>query len=75
MSAASACLTPGAVGADLATVPGGSAKSLSIEHPTGEMTVVGHVEGGSVIRAEVLRTARKLMDGLVFPAEPAHAAE
>lgn len=75
VSAASACLTPGAVGADLATVPEGSAKSLSIEHPTGEMTVVGHVEGGLVTRAEVLRTARKLMDGLVFPAEPARAAE
>ena len=75
VSAASACLTPGAVGADLAAVPDGSAKSLSIEHPTGEMTVVVHVEGGSVVRAEVLRTARKLMDGLVFPAGPAHATE
>lgn len=75
VSAASACLTRGAVGADLAAVPDGSAKSISIEHPTGEMTVVGHVEGGTVVRAEVLRTARKLMDGLVFPAEPAHATE
>ena len=75
VSAASACLTQGAVGADIATVPDGAAKSLSIEHPTGEMTVVGHVEEGTVVRAEVLRTARKLMDGVVFPAEPANAAE
>lgn len=75
VSTATACLTRGAVGADLATVPDGSAKSLGIEHPTGEMTVVGHVAGGTVVRAEVLRTARKLMDGLVFPAEPANAAE
>ena len=75
VSAASACLTRGAVGADLAAVPDGSAKSLSIEHPTGEMTVVGHVKGGAVVLAEVLRTARKLMDGLVFPAESAHATD
>ena len=75
VSAASACLMQGAVGADLAAVPEGSAKSLSIEHPSGEMTVVGHVAGGTVTRAEVLRTARKLMDGLVFPAQPADTAE
>ena len=39
-----------------------------IEHPTGEMTVVGHVDAaGNLGRVEVLRTARKLMDGTVFP--------
>ncbi len=70
VSVATACLTPGAVGHDLAVIPGGDPRVLSVEHPTGEMTVVGHVEGGSVTRAEVLRTARKLMDGLVFPADP-----
>ncbi len=67
VSVATACLTPGAVGSDLAAVPEGQVKSLSIEHPSGEMTVAGHVEDGSVVRAEVLRTARKLMDGAVFP--------
>ncbi|ASP22157.1 4-oxalomesaconate tautomerase [Antarctobacter heliothermus] len=69
VSVATACLTPGAVGQDLAVIPEGTAKPLSIEHPTGEMTVVGHVEAGVVTRAEVLRTARKLMDGTVFPRE------
>lgn len=69
VSVATACLTPGAVGQDLAVIPEGAAKPLSIEHPTGEMTVVGHVEAGVVTRAEVLRTARKLMDGTVFPRE------
>lgn len=68
VSVATACLTPGAVGAELAVVPGGAQKSLSIEHPTGEMTVLATMDGaGGVARAEVLRTARKLFDGLVFP--------
>lgn len=69
VSVATACLTKGAVGSDLALIPDGSEKALSIEHPSGEMTVVGHLdENGAVHRAEVLRTARKLMDGQVFPA-------
>ena len=64
---ATACLTDGAVGSDLAIVPDGAEKHLQIEHPTGEMTVVGHVDpDGMVSRAEVLRTARKLFDGTVF---------
>ena len=69
VSVATACLTPGAVGHDLAAVPAGAQKLLSIEHPIGEMTVVGHVDAdGGLSRAEVLRTARKLLDGTVFPA-------
>jgi 4-oxalomesaconate tautomerase len=68
VSVATACLTPGAVGHDMAIVPESDLKPLSIEHPNGEMTVVGLVENGQVVRAEVLRTARKLMDGTVFPA-------
>ncbi len=67
VSVATACLTPGAVGHKLAVLPRGEAKALSVEHPTGEMTVLGHVEDGVVTRTEVLRTARKLMDGTVFP--------
>lgn len=67
VSVATACLTPGAVGNDLAVLPDGNPKALSIEHPTGEMTVVGHLDAsGTVTRAEVLRTARKLFDGTVF---------
>lgn len=68
VSVATACLTKGAVGEDLAVIEEGSVKSLSIEHPTGEMTVIGHLDAkGIVARAEVVRTARKLMDGVVFP--------
>ncbi len=73
VSVATACLSEGAVGFDIAHVPAGTVRSVSVEHPTGEMTVVGHIEAGAVTRAEVLRTARKIMDGVVFPAEP-HAA-
>ncbi|MBW4982464.1 4-oxalomesaconate tautomerase [Mameliella sp. CS4] len=69
VSVATACLTEGAVGHDLSVLPKGDPKALSVEHPTGEMTVVGHLENGEVVRAEVLRTARKLMDGIVFPKE------
>ncbi|MDU8909757.1 4-oxalomesaconate tautomerase [Aestuariicoccus sp. MJ-SS9] len=75
VSVATACLTPGAVGHDLAQIPEGDAKPLSVEHPTGEMTVVGSVEGTTVTRAEVLRTARKLMDGTVFPADPVQSLQ
>ena len=68
VSIATACLTPGAVAADVAMVPDGPEKLLSVEHPTGEMTVVAHTDAdGQVTRAEVLRTARKLMDGVVYP--------
>lgn len=68
VSVATACLIEGAVGSDLAVVPEGASKALSIEHPTGEMTVIGHVDAaGTVARTEVLRTARKLFDGTVFP--------
>jgi len=73
VSVATACLSEGAVGNDLAVLPEGAVKALSVEHPTGEMTVVGHLEGGTVARAEVLRTARKLMDGVVFPVPHAPA--
>lgn len=73
VSVATACLIPGAVGADMAVVPDGAQKALSIEHPTGEMTVIAHVEDGEVVRTEVLRTARKIFDGTVFPV-PAEAA-
>ena len=45
----------------------GNTRTLSIEHPTGEMTVVAELDdGGVVVEAAILRTARKLMDGEVF---------
>ena len=53
--------------AEVAAVPEGSRKLLSVEHPTGEMSCVLEVnDAGEVVSAALLRTARKLMDGVVF---------
>jgi len=67
VSVATACLLPGGPTMELATVPAGAGKTLSVEHPTGEMTIIVTTgQGGSVEKAAVLRTARKLFDGIVF---------
>lgn len=67
VSVATACLTKGAVGSKLTNIMPGVVKSFSVEHPTGEMSVVPHQDAnGMVERAEVVRTARKLMDGYAF---------
>jgi 4-oxalomesaconate tautomerase len=67
VSVATACLIEGSPAAEVAVVPEGARKTLSVEHPTGEMSCVLEVnEAGEVISAALLRTARKLMDGIVF---------
>jgi len=67
VSVATACLIPGSPAAEVAVVPDGSRKTLSVEHPTGEMSCVLEVnDAGEVVSAALLRTARKLMDGVVF---------
>lgn len=67
VSVATACLLPGSPAAELANAGEGARRSLSIEHPTGEMTVVATLDAeGSVKSAAILRTARKLFDGEVF---------
>lgn len=67
VSVATACALKGSPAAALAIVPEGRRKSLSIEHPTGEMTVVLDTDAeGNVARAAILRTARKLFDGVIF---------
>ena len=67
VTAATACLVEGSPAAEVADIPDGSTKSLSIEHPSGEMTCVMKVDdSGAVTSAALLRTARKLMDGTVY---------
>ncbi len=67
VSVASACLLPEGPAARLANVPQGERKALSIEHPTGEFTVIASLDAkGGLASAGVLRTARKLFDGVVF---------
>lgn len=65
VSVATACLLPAGPAAALAKVPSGTGKTLSIEHPSGEMSVLATMAGENVKSVAVLRTARKLFD-LVF---------
>ena len=67
VSVATACLLPGSPAAALADLPPDNPKTLAIEHPSGETSVIAALAGdGSVASAAVLRTANKLMDGTVF---------
>ena len=67
VSVATACLVEGSPAAEVAYIPPGSRKTLSVEHPTGEKSCVHETdEAGEVQSAALLRTARKLMDGTVF---------
>jgi 4-oxalomesaconate tautomerase len=67
VSVATACLLSEGPAAELAMLPEGREKSLSVEHPTGEMTVVATLDAdGNLLKAAILRTARKLFDGMLF---------
>jgi 4-oxalomesaconate tautomerase len=70
VSVGTAVRVPGAVGSDLAVVTPGSNR-LSIEHPSGaalvEVELDASVTPPKVISSGVIRTARKLFDGTVFP--------
>ncbi len=67
VSVATACLITGSPAADIAVIPNGQRKQLSVEHPTGEMSCILECSSdGVVVSAALLRTARKLMDGIVF---------
>jgi 4-oxalomesaconate tautomerase len=69
VSVATAIVLPGAVGHDLAVLGGGP--RLSVEHPGGALEVEVEldttVSPPAVLRSGVVRTARKLFDGTVFP--------
>jgi len=69
VSVGTAIVVPGAVGHDLAVLDGGS--RLSVEHPSGALQVEIELDTlvtpPRVIRSGVVRTARKLFDGVVFP--------
>jgi 4-oxalomesaconate tautomerase len=69
VSVATACLLPGSIAADLART-GLDTDVVRIEHPTGsfDATVrIGPGPGLEILGAGIVRTARKLMDGVVFP--------
>jgi len=70
VSVATACMLEGSPAQALAVLPEGREKSISVEHPSGETTVVMEVDWKDgrpdVRKAAILRTARKLFEGLVF---------
>ncbi|WP_029009668.1 4-oxalomesaconate tautomerase [Azospirillum halopraeferens] len=67
VSVATACALAGSPAAALAVMPDGRTRTVSVEHPTGETTVVLEMAAdGSVATAAILRTARKLFDGIVY---------
>ncbi len=67
VSVATAAILPNSPAASVATLPQGNRKTLAVEHPIGEMTVVIDIDqDGQPKSAALLRTARKLFDGEVF---------
>jgi 4-oxalomesaconate tautomerase len=70
VSVGTAIMVPGAVGSDLAVLVPGRPR-LAIEHPSGALEVEVELDLATtpptVIRSGVVRTARKLFDGTVFP--------
>jgi 4-oxalomesaconate tautomerase len=69
VTVATAAVTQGTVAHRVAQVPAGPRKTFSVQHPTGEFTVVLEMSAANpaeVARASLLRTARLLMRGEVF---------
>jgi 4-oxalomesaconate tautomerase len=70
VTVATALLMDGAVGHELAELPA-PGSPMSIEHPTGRLDVMVELDGTAdrpaVRRSSIVRTARKLFDGTVFP--------
>lgn len=66
-----ACVIPGTVATSIVSLPTGSVKRLSVEHPSGEFSLELELEGKSgeavkVTRSSLIRTARALFRGEVL---------
>lgn len=64
-----ACVLDGSITQGIAVVPPGNAKTISVEHPTGEFSVELEIDPANpqnVLRAALLRTARLIMRGEVM---------
>jgi 4-oxalomesaconate tautomerase len=69
VTVATAAVLPGSVANRYALVPPGIAKTISVEHPSGEFSVVLGMDPenpATVLRAALLRTARLIMRGEVY---------
>ncbi len=64
VSVATACLLPGSPASAVSDI---ESSLVTIEHPSGTFDARVELEGNKVIRAGIIRTARKLMDGMVYP--------
>jgi 4-oxalomesaconate tautomerase len=73
-SVATACALRGSPAHQLALLPQGSVKRIGIEHPLGifyvRLEVGGSEENPIVERVGIVRTARAIFDGYVFPRDP-----
>ncbi len=69
VTVATAAVMPGSVANRFAHVPQGSPKTISVEHPSGEFSVVltmNPANPAQVLQAALLRTARLIMRGEVY---------
>ena len=66
ISVATACLIEDTPANKLSLIPSGEKKLCAIEHPSGKMEVLAELSNNKIISTAILRTARKLFDGVVF---------
>ncbi|MEE8406244.1 MAG: 4-oxalomesaconate tautomerase [Acidimicrobiia bacterium] len=70
VSVATACLIPGSPGSQVINIEAG-ATTVTLEHPSGTFDAAVEISFSdglaTVERAGIIRTTRKLMDGLVYP--------
>ena len=70
VTVATACVLPGTPAGEVARIPTGCIKTISVEHPTGEFSVRLEIGGTAahpvVTRAGLLRTARLIFDGTAY---------
>ena len=58
--------TPGTIPAQLARHHENKSSTLRIEHPTGKVDIGTTFKGGHIVSAELHRTARYRMEGIVY---------
>lgn len=66
ITVATACLLNKSVTNSICSVPTGNEKVCSVEHPSGQTQVIAKIKNEEIVSTAILRTARKLFDGLVF---------
>ncbi|MGC2028882.1 MAG: 4-oxalomesaconate tautomerase [Steroidobacteraceae bacterium] len=78
VTVATAAVLPGSVANRYAKVPEGTTKTISVEHPSGEFSVVLSMNAevpSEVVGAALLRTARLIMRGEVFVPESIYGSQ